>query len=46
MRPLKTQAIEKMKAGLSTCEEVLQVIGGLKGGTPHTFQSKAILSLN
>jgi general secretion pathway protein E len=46
MRPLRTQAIEKMKTGFTTCEEVLQVTGGLKSGTPHTFQSKAILSLN
>ncbi len=43
MRPLRTRAIEKMKAGITTSEEVLRVTGGLKGGIPHKFKSKILL---
>jgi general secretion pathway protein E len=46
MHTLRVQAIEKMKAGITTCEEVLRVTGGLKAGTPHKFRSKVILSSN
>jgi type II secretory ATPase GspE/PulE/Tfp pilus assembly ATPase PilB-like protein len=44
MRPLKAQAITKMKAGLTTCEEILRVTGELKAEISHKFQSKIFLS--
>jgi type II secretory ATPase GspE/PulE/Tfp pilus assembly ATPase PilB-like protein len=40
MRPLRAVAIEKMKAGMTTCEEVLRITGGLRDGVSHTFKSK------
>jgi general secretion pathway protein E len=44
MQPLKAQVIAKMKAGLTTCEEILRVTGELKEEVPHKFQSKIFLS--
>jgi general secretion pathway protein E len=44
MRSLKTQAITKMKAGITTCDEVLRVSGGLKEEIPHQFKSRIFLS--
>jgi len=44
MRPLKTGVIEKMKAGITTCEEMLRVTGGLREGVSHKFKSKIIVS--
>ncbi len=44
MRILRVQAAERMKAGITTCEEVLRVTGGLKSGMPHKFKSKILLS--
>ena len=40
MRPLRSGAIEKVKAGMTTCEEVLRVTGELREGVSHTFKSK------
>jgi general secretion pathway protein E len=44
MHSLRARAIEKMKAGITTCEEVFRVTGGLKGGIPHKFKSKILLN--
>ena len=44
MRSLKDQAIDKMRAGLTTCEEVLRATGGLQTGTPQQFKTKIALS--
>jgi general secretion pathway protein E len=46
MHPFRTSAIDKMKAGLTTPEEVLRVTGGLQEPIPHTFKSKITLSEN
>jgi general secretion pathway protein E len=43
MRPLRRKAIETMKAGITTCEEVLRITGGLKGRIAHKFKSKILL---
>jgi general secretion pathway protein E len=43
MHTLRARAIEKMKAGITTCEEVFRVTGGLKGDVPHKFKSKILL---
>jgi general secretion pathway protein E len=43
MHCLRDKAVEKMREGITTSEEVLRVTGGLKGGLPHQFKSKASL---
>lgn len=44
MHSFREGAITKMKAGITTCEEVLRVTGGLQEAIPHTFRSKVTLS--
>lgn len=43
MRPFRSSALEKMKAGITTSDEVLRVTGGLQEAIPHTFKSKITL---
>ncbi|MBD3307045.1 type II/IV secretion system protein [candidate division KSB3 bacterium] len=44
MRPLREHAITKMRQGITSCEEVLRVTGGLRKGEPHKFKTKIALS--
>ncbi len=44
MKTLRAKAIEKMVAGITTCEEVLRVTGGLKSAKPLHFKTTIALS--
>lgn len=44
MRTLRDQAVAKMSAGVTTCEEVLRVTGGLQGGKRERFKTTIALS--
>ena len=44
MQTLRQQALEKMRAGVTTCEEVLRVTGGLRKQKPHHFKTTIDLS--
>jgi general secretion pathway protein E len=44
MQTLRQQALEKMRAGITTCEEVLRVTGGLRKQKPHHFKTTIDLS--
>jgi type II secretory ATPase GspE/PulE/Tfp pilus assembly ATPase PilB-like protein len=43
MQTLRHQAIEKMREGVTTCEEVLRVTGGLRTAKPQHFKTTAVL---
>jgi type II secretory ATPase GspE/PulE/Tfp pilus assembly ATPase PilB-like protein len=43
MQTLRQQAIEKMREGVTTSEEVLRVTGGLRTAKPQHFKTAAVL---
>ncbi len=44
MHILRARAIERMRAGITTCEEVLRVTGGLKSAIAQSFKTTIALS--